>query len=150
VDIKSEEARSENMAKIRLKDTKPEIFIRSALFSRNFRYRVNYKAVEGHPDIYFTRAKVAIFIHGCYWHRHDGCKFAYVPKSNSDFWLTKFESNTKRDSTVCEALLSAGIRVLIVWECTIRKMKRNTKFYEDSLECIERFISEQNQQFAEI
>jgi DNA mismatch endonuclease (patch repair protein) len=150
LDIKSKEARSENMAKIRSKSTRPEMFVRSALFKRNHRFRVNCKAVEGCPDIYFSRTKAAVFIHGCYWHRHDGCKYAYSPKSNIDFWHTKFEENKKRDNIVREALLKSSIRVLIIWECTVRSMKSNAETYNEIINRIEDFIHNENQQFLEI
>ena len=150
MDIKSKEARSENMAKIRSKNTKPEMYIRSALFKRNYRFRVNHKAVEGHPDIFFTRVKVAIFVHGCYWHRHEGCKYAYIPKSNTDFWLTKFETNKNRDSVVYEALKQNGVRVLIVWECTIKKMKQSPNAHEEVMSRIDVFLNNEKQSFLEI
>jgi DNA mismatch endonuclease (patch repair protein) len=150
LDIKSREARSKNMAKIRLKNTRPEMFVRSALFKRNHRFRVNYKEVEGCPDIYFSRAKVAVFVHGCYWHRHMGCKYAYNPKSNIDFWNKKFNSNMKRDSFVYERLSKSGIRVLIIWECSVRNMKNNTDNYNEVITQTEDFIQNNNQQFKEI
>jgi len=138
------------MAHIRSKNTKPEIYIRSALFKRNRRFRVNYKAIEGHPDIYFSKAKVAIFIHGCYWHRHVGCKYACIPKSNSDFWNTKFEANKKRDDVVYEMLQKNGIHVLIVWECTIKKMMCDANVYDKVISQIENFINGRTQPFLEI
>ena len=126
------------------------MYIRSALFKRNHRFRVNYKAVEGRPDIYFTRTKVAIFIHGCYWHRHDGCKYGYIPKTNTAFWLAKFEANKKRDIVVYKALLENNVRVLIVWECTVRKIKHNLKAHDEVMEQIENFIFNTNHQYLEI
>ena len=150
LDIKSKEARSKNMASIRSKNTKPEMYLRSILFRKKYRYRVNYKAIEGHPDIYFTRQKIAIFIHGCYWHRHEGCKYAYTPKSNSNFWLTKFDTNKRRDCVVYETLEKNGVRVLIVWECTIKKMKSNSEFYNRIITQIDDFIINRSTQFLEI
>ena len=126
------------------------MFIRSALFKRNYRFRVNYKAVAGHPDIYFSRAKVAIFVHGCYWHRHNECKHAYTPKSNADFWLAKFETNKKRDAVVYEMLEKDGIRILIVWECTVKKMKHDTKTHDEVMSQIEGFINDNEQSYQEI
>ena len=149
-DIKSKEARSANMAKIHSKNTRPEMYIRSALFKRNLRFRVNYKAIEGNPDIYFTKAKAAIFVNGFYWHRHDGCKYAYIPKSNTDFWLAKFEANIKRDSIVHETLKGSGIRVLVVWECTVKKMKNDVELHSKILSQIEDFIYHDNRLFLEI
>ena len=138
------------MAKIRSKDTRPEKYIRSALFKRNYRFRVNYEAVDGHPDIYFTRTKVAVFVHGCYWHRHDGCKYSYIPKSNVGFWLAKFEANKKRDNLVYEALNRNSIRVLIIWECSVRKMKASIETHNDIMSKIESFIGTGCLQYLEI
>lgn len=138
------------MSKIRSKNTRPELFIRSELFKRKHRFRVNYSIVEGRPDIYFSRIKVAVFVHGCYWHRHGGCKFAYTPKSNNEFWLSKFSANQKRDGIVNEALLNSGIRVLVIWECSIKKMKNNTCIYNEMMSRIENFIFRENQCYLEI
>jgi DNA mismatch endonuclease (patch repair protein) len=149
-DIKSKEERSVNMAKIRSKKTKPEMYIRSALSKRNHRFRVNYKLVEGHPDIYFTRIKVAVFIHGCYWHRHYGCKYAYTPKSNINFWVTKFEINKNRDDAVYEELKNNGVRILIIWECTVNKMKTNIELHNEIISRIEIFLNDNDQLFLEI
>ena len=150
LDIKTPEARSQNMSKIRSKNTRPEMYVRSALFKRKHRFRVNYKAVEGNPDIYFTRTKVAIFIHGCYWHRHHGCRYAYTPKSNVDFWLAKFEDNKKRDIAAHSALLDSGIRVLIIWECTVKKIQRDPTIHEEVMAQIEDFIQSKTQQILNI
>ena len=86
MDIKSAEDRSRNMAAIRSKDTKPEIFFRKLLFANGFRYRKNVNYVPGHPDLYLAKYHTAIFVHGCFWHRHKGCKYAYMPKSRQEFW----------------------------------------------------------------
>lgn len=119
-DIKSPEARSKNMAAIKGKNTKPEVFLRKHLFAAGFRYRVNYSSIVGHPDIWLKKYNTAIFVHGCYWHRHIGCKYAYIPKSRVDFWNNKFTENVNRDKRVQAELYKQGIRCLIVWECTIR------------------------------
>lgn len=121
-DIKTVEERSRNMSAIRSKDTKPEVFLRKLLFSQGYRYRKNYSRIPGHPDIYLPKYRTAIFVHGCFWHRHKGCKFAYVPKSNVDFWERKFQENVLRDSVVKAELQERGIKCLIVWECTIKRM----------------------------
>ena len=121
-DIKTVEERSRNMSAIRGKDTKPEVFLRKLLFSQGYRYRKNYYRIPGHPDIYLPKYRTAIFVHGCFWHRHKGCKFAYVPKSNVDFWEKKFQDNILRDSIVKAELQERGIKCLIVWECTIKRM----------------------------
>lgn len=121
-DIKSPEERSKNMAKIRSRDTKPEEYIRKKLFSLGYRYRKNANSVPGHPDIWLAKYNTAIFINGCFWHRHQDCKYAYIPKSRTEFWEDKFQKNIERDSVVQNELASKGIKQLIIWECTVRKM----------------------------
>ena len=121
MDIKSPEERSRNMAKIKNANTKPEIYIRSLLHKHGLRFRVNYKDLPGKPDLWFPSKKVAVFIHGCYWHRHEGCKYAYTPKTNVAFWTTKLEGNRKHDMAVVEQLNELGIRVLTIWECSVKK-----------------------------
>ena len=96
-DIKIPEERSCNMARIRSKDTKPEEYIRKKLYAMGYRYRKNSNAVFGHPDIWMPKYNVAIFVNGCYWHRHDNCRYAYIPKSRIDFWKNKFNRNVMRD-----------------------------------------------------
>ncbi len=120
-DIKSPEARSRNMAKIRSKDTKPEVWFRKQLFSYGFRYRKNVSTIPGHPDIWLAKHNTAVFVHGCFWHRHKECKYAYIPKSNVDFWINKFQKNIERDKIVQEQLTMLGIRNVIIWECSIKK-----------------------------
>lgn len=139
-DIKSTEERSKNMAAIRSRDTKPEVFVRCGLFSRGYRYRIAPKNVPGHPDLYLAKYKAAIFVHGCFWHRHDGCKYAYSPKSRPEFWNAKFESNLKRDYVVKEALQEKGFRQLIIWECSIREALRNEGIRIKLFDRIERFL----------
>lgn len=140
MDIKSPEERSKNMAAIHSKNTKPEIYLRKLLFARGYRYGVNSKSVPGHPDIYMKKYNTAVFVHGCFWHRHDGCKYAYMPKSRVEFWLKKFEANVKRDELVRKELASKKIKVLIVWECTIKRMKKDKKTEEEVISLIEKFL----------
>ena len=123
-DIKSPEERSKNMAAIKGKDTGPEVFLRKHLFAAGFRYRINYSSIVGHPDIWLKKYNVAIFVHGCYWHRHAGCRYAYTPKSRVDFWKNKFTEKLNRDKRVQAELYEQGIRCLIVWECTIRNSRK--------------------------
>ena len=113
------------MASIRSKDTKPEVYLRKLLYHNGFRYRKNYSGVFGHPDIYLPKYKVAIFVHGCYWHRHSGCQYAYMPKSRVDFWQKKFDDNVRRDQLVQETLEHQGIRYIVVWECTINEIQKH-------------------------
>ncbi len=124
-DTISPERRSRNMASIRSKDTKPEVYLRKLLYHNGFRYRKNYSGVFGHPDIYLPKYKVAIFVHGCYWHRHSGCQYAYMPKSRVDFWQKKFDDNVRRDQLVQETLEHQGIRYIVVWECTINEIQKH-------------------------
>lgn len=121
-DIVSPEQRSRNMAAIRSKNTKPEIYLRKLLFAKGYRYRIAPDYVPGHPDIFIRKYNTAIFVHGCFWHRHQGCKYAYSPKSRVDFWQKKFDDNVRRDAVVREELQKQGIKCLIVWECTINQM----------------------------
>lgn len=125
MDIKSKEARSQNMRHIKNKNTKPELYFRKLLFSGGFRYRVDTKNVPGHPDIFLRKYNAAVFIHGCFWHRHPECKYSYTPKTRVEFWEKKFSANQKRDNIVKKELAELGIRQLIIWECTIRRMRQN-------------------------
>lgn len=113
------------MAKIRSHDTKTEVWFRKKLFACGYRYRTNAANVPGHPDIYLAKFHTAVFVHGCFWHRHSGCKYAYTPKSRVDFWQKKFQANMDRDVIVQQTLYERGIKTLVIWECTIRRMKRS-------------------------
>lgn len=128
MDIKSAEERSRNMSAIKNKDTVPEIFFRKLLFARGFRYRKNVSYISGHPDLYLARYHTAIFIHGCFWHRHKGCKYAYLPKTRQDFWENKFQKNIIRDKEVLDQLIEKNTRCLIVWECSIKAMMKSKEF----------------------
>ena len=108
------------MSKIRSKNTKPEMVLRKALFARGFRYRVNDTKLPGKPDIVLPKYKTVIFLHGCFWHRHEGCKYAYTPKTNTDFWVDKITSNKERDKINLQKLTVMGWNVIIVWEYEIR------------------------------
>lgn len=120
MDIWDKKKRSEVMSKIRSKDTKPELALRKALFARGFRYRVNDKHLPGKPDIVLAKYKTVIFLHGCFWHRHESCKYAYTPKTNTKFWVDKITSNKERDKNNTQKLIALGWNVLIVWECEVR------------------------------
>ncbi|MGI6298859.1 MAG: very short patch repair endonuclease [Saccharofermentanales bacterium] len=133
--------RSINMSRIRSKDTKPELYLRRLLFSKGYRYRVNYKKIFGSPDFYFIRKETAIFLHGCFWHRHKDCKYAYTPKSNVAFWQSKFDKNVIRDFEVICHLREQQIRCLIIWECTIRRMKKDLEYQNDIMAQIEAFLN---------
>lgn len=139
-DIKSPEQRSLNMSKIRSKDTKPEEYIRKLLFNHGYRYRKNVKNVPGHPDAWLARYNTAVFVNGCFWHRHEGCKYAYTPKSRIEFWNDKFQKNTARDKVVEDQLKEQGIRSLVIWECTVRKMMQKSNIESDTLNLVEDFL----------
>lgn len=119
VDTLTPAQRSERMSRIRSRDTKPEIVLRSALHRLGFRFRLHGRRLPGKPDIVLPRYRTAIFVHGCFWHRHKGCKVATTPKSNTDFWVIKFDRNVARDARNVEELRRAGWRVLTVWECEL-------------------------------
>lgn len=136
------------MAAIRSKDTKPEVLFRKLLFSAGYRYRLNTKRVYGHPDLWLAKYNTAIFVHGCFWHRHQGCKYSYHPKSRQDYWEPKFTRNILRDIEVREHLREDGIRQLVIWECVIRKMKNAKKREEVKNRVCEFLISEM--QYVEI
>ena len=139
-DIVSPEKRSQNMSAIRSKNTKPEMYLRKLLFAQGYRYRIADKSVPGHPDIFLRKYNTAIFVNGCFWHRHPGCKFAYTPKSRVEFWQKKFDDNVRRDSVVKAELLEHGIKLLTVWECAIRRMQRDKIEEERALAKIIFFI----------
>jgi DNA mismatch endonuclease (patch repair protein) len=109
------------MAGIRGKNTKPELALRQALDACGFRYRLHAGAMPGRPDLFFPKFGAAIFIHGCFWHRHAGCRYATTPATRPEFWQSKFDSNVKRDRFVLSALLDGGWRAATVWECALRR-----------------------------
>ena len=148
-DIVSPEKRSQNMSAIRSKNTKPEVYLRKLLFAQGYRYRIADKSVPGHPDIFLRKYNTAIFVNGCFWHRHPGCKYAYTPKSRVEFWQKKFDDNVRRDSAVKAELLEHGIKLLTVWECAIRRMQRDKIEEERALAKIIFFIKS-NEKNAEI
>ncbi len=149
MDIKSPEERSRNMAAIRSKNTKPEVYFRKLLFAKGYRYSLNSKKVPGHPDIYLRKYNTAIFIHGCFWHRHSDCQYVYMPKSRVEFWQKKFETNMKRDYVVRMELYNIGIKCLVIWECTIKNMKKNVKKEAEIIACTEKFLLN-HELFAEL
>lgn len=119
-DVVNPTVRSRMMSGIHGKNTKPEMLARRALFAAGYRFRLHRRDLPGAPDIVLPGRKVAIFVHGCFWHMHSGCKNAKLPSTRPEFWLDKLEGNVARDRRAIEALLSAGWRVLTVWECATR------------------------------
>lgn len=107
------------MGRIRGRDTSPEVAVRSMLHRAGYRFRLHVKTLPGKPDIVLRSRNTVIFVHGCFWHRHEGCKQCYTPKSNIEFWETKFAGNVQRDKKNTCALKTAGWRVIIVWECEL-------------------------------
>lgn len=120
-DIVDKQTRSRMMAGILGKDTRPELALRRALHARGFRYRLHAKGVPGRPDLILAKHRAVIFVHGCFWHRHDGCRYTTTPTTRPEFWEQKFASNVRRDRAVCDALAASGWRVATIWECALRK-----------------------------
>ena len=149
-DIVSPEQRKINMQHIKGKNTGPEVYLRKQLFHRGFRFRIHVKDIPGHPDIWLKKYNTVILVHGCFWHRHEGCKYAYTPKTREKFWLDKFEHNIERDIRVKRELERRNIKHIIVWECTIRKMKKSEEVNQDVLDAIECFLYSTDQVGFEI
>ena len=125
--------RSQNMARIKSKNTKPEIYIRKLLYKMGYRYRVNYLDLPGTPDIFILKYNTAIFVNGCFWHRHENCKIATFPKTHAEYWEKKFRRNVERDIEVREKLFEMDISVITIWECEINRMKKNEEYKEKYL-----------------
>lgn len=127
MDTLSRAERSEVMARVRSKDTKPEVQVRRLVHSLGYRFRLHCTDLPGHPDIVFRGIRKVIFVNGCFWHRHAGCALARLPKSRLDFWLPKLENNRKRDQRVRRALYRDGWKVMIIWECQVKNTERLEK-----------------------
>lgn len=117
MDVVDKKTRSRMMSGIRGKNTKPEILVRKYLHSQGLRYSLHRQDLPGKPDIVLLKYKTVILVHGCYWHRHEGCKYTTTPKSNTDFWLNKFAGNVERDRRNQEELAKLGWKVIVFWEC---------------------------------
>ena len=120
----SPEHRSWNMSRIRARDTKPEKAVRSLLHEMGYRFRLHVRDLPGSPDIVLPKYRTVIFVHGCFWHRHPRCRYAYTPKSRPEFWNTKFTRNVERDQETEAELKRLGWRVVVIWECQIRDTAR--------------------------
>lgn len=135
VDTLTREERSERMSRIRNKGTKPEMVVRRLIHGMGYRYRLHATDLPGKPDIVFRGRKKVIFVHGCYWHRHEGCKLARLPKSRLDFWQPKLEENRERDKKNLDKLEREGWRALVIWECELADTEslrdRIARFLED-------------------
>ena len=123
-DIKSKEARSYNMSQIKGKNTKPEEIVRKYLFAQGFRYRKNDRRFPGSPDIVLPKYKTVIFVNGCFWHGHNGCRYFIWPQNNADFWKNKITRNIERDTLNYDKLKASGWKVILVWECDLKPQKR--------------------------
>ena len=120
-DTLTQKRRSWNMSRIKGKDTNPELLLRSLLHKKGFRFRIHDKRLPGKPDIVLPRYRTVILVHGCFWHRHSGCRYAYTPKSRQEFWLKKFEDTIQRDNEQAALLKSNGWGIVVVWECELKK-----------------------------
>jgi len=121
VDVVDEETRSRMMAGIRGKNTKPELLVRRYLHGRGLRFRLHVTNLPGKPDMVFPKHRTVVFIHGCFWHRHQDCKYATTPATRGDFWANKFRENVNRDQYQLNALQNLGWKVLVIWECELRE-----------------------------
>ena len=124
MDVHNKETRSYNMSRIKGRKTKPEEIIAKYLFSQGFRYRRNVKKLPGTPDIVLKKYKTVIFVNGCFWHMHEGCKYFVWPKDNSKFWKNKLLANKERDEKEKKEIEELGWKVIVVWECQLKKAER--------------------------
>ncbi len=139
MDVHSKAQRSYNMSQIHSKDTKPELKVRKYLFSRGFRYRKNCKKLPGCPDIVLPKYKTVIFVNGCFWHGHEGCRYFVMPKSNVEFWQNKINYNIERDKKNIEKLHDLGWNIIIIWECELKP-----KTIEKTIYSLENMIKANN------
>ena len=130
-DNHSVEQRSYNMSRIRSTNTKPELLVRHFLFANGFRYRLNVSRLPGKPDIVLKKHNTVIFINGCFWHGHEGCRYYVIPKTRTEWWLGKINRTKNRDATAYDALKQAGWKVIVIWECELKPDRRQERF--DSL-----------------
>lgn len=129
-DMVDRETRSRIMSRIREKDTVPELLLRRAMHARGVRYRLHDTVLPGKPDLVFPKYHAVCFMHGCFWHRHPGCRFATMPASRQEYWKIKLEGNAVRDKQNRQKLLGLGWRVAVVWECALRADRRDETIRE--------------------
>ena len=120
MDLLTSDQRSRLMSRVKSKNTRPELLVRRLVYNMGFRYRLHRADLPGHPDLVFFKKRQIVFVHGCFWHRHKGCKLASSPKTRTEFWRNKFISNLTRDERVHSELVALGWKVLVVWECETR------------------------------
>lgn len=123
VDVHDTKTRSYNMSRIKSKDTKPEMLVRRFLFANGFRYRLHDKKLPGKPDIVLPKYKTVIFVHGCFWHGHDNCKYFVVPKTRTEWWLEKINGNKAVDLKSTDLLEKEGWKIITIWECELKPSK---------------------------
>tara|TARA_B100000902_G_C27063073_1_gene790126 strand:- start:122 stop:550 length:429 start_codon:yes stop_codon:yes gene_type:complete len=139
MDTISKSQRSYNMSRIRSRNTKPEIIVRQKLFSKGIRYRIHVKDLPGKPDIVIKKYKVVIEIKGCFWHKHEGCRYSSTPKSNTKYWINKIKKNVERDVINLKKLEEKKFKVFLLWECEIK----NTDILNEKLNQISKYIKTQ-------
>jgi DNA mismatch endonuclease (patch repair protein) len=122
-DVHNKATRSYNMSQIKGKDTKPEMLVRKFLHARGFRYKLHDKTLPGKPDLVLPKYKTVIFIHGCFWHGHEGCSYYVVPKTRTDWWLNKINGNIANDQKAIAALEKEGWKIITIWECDLKANK---------------------------
>jgi DNA mismatch endonuclease (patch repair protein) len=122
-DVHNKKTRSYNMSRIKGKNTKPEVLVRKFLFSQGFRYKLHDKKLPGKPDIVLPKYKTVIFVHGCFWHGHKGCKYFVVPKTRTEWWLNKINGNAERDKKAIKELKKLGYKIINIWECELKSKK---------------------------
>lgn len=127
MDNHTPEQRKRNMSAVKGKNTKPEIAVRKLLHAKGFRFRLHCKDLPGKPDIVLPKYKTVIFVNGCFWHRHENCKYASMPSSNVDFWNAKFQENVTRDVIKARQLQEKGWRVIVIWTCEIKNEQALTE-----------------------
>lgn len=120
-DVHDKETRSYNMSQIKGKNTKPEMLVRKFLFAKGFRYRLHDKKLLGKPDLVLPKYKTVIFVNGCFWHGHEHCKYFTIPKTRTEWWLNKINGNIANDAKAIAALEAMGWKVIVVWECGLKK-----------------------------
>lgn len=130
MDNHSKDIRSYNMSRIRSKNTKPEELVRKFLFTAGFRYRKHDKRFPGHPDIVLPKYKTIIFVNGCFWHGHRECRYFIWPKTNLEYWQRKINGNIERDKNTYTFLQELGWNVIIIWECKLKKDKRERTLFD--------------------
>lgn len=130
-DVVTPEKRSRMMSGIRGKDTKPEIIVRKWLHAHGYRFRLHRKDLPGKPDIVLPRYRTVIFVHGCFWHRHEGCKYAATPATRAEWWQEKFRQNVAHDAKVRQELENLGWRVIVIWECEVKRGEFDAKIHRE-------------------